>query len=262
MKLKLIESSYTDTLKYRVNNDDDLIIIKKNGEVIDKGMVDYLKDNWNRFDDFRFDENRKLYVFNDGKDEYTMEKIIVESDDLKESFNPSGYTKAIQAISEGIENDEDIEALKQYLQNIIHYCKSLADDYNITVTLEEEIEESEGEATQPADIAKKEEYRKLVRPDFKVGTKLEESYNYIGRDTGEPGRDSNSHIEHVYTLYDELGEVDTFKSREAAEQYIEDHKDDPIYTEEYGYTNGPGFRIEEDDREVLNNKIVVKDDLI
>ena len=68
-------------------------------------------------------------------------------------------------------------------------------------------------------------------------------------------------MEHIYTVYDCFGEVDTFKSKEDAEKYIEEHKDDEMYTEEYGCSNGPEFRIDEDDIEVNNKKIVIKDDL-
>lgn len=91
---------------------------------------------------------------------------------------------------------------------------------------------------------------------------LNESYNYIGTDTGEAGRSDKSHMEHTFTVYDCFGEVETFKSKEDAEKYIEEHKDDDLYTDpEYGCENGPEFRIEEDDIEVNNKKIVVKDDL-
>ena len=90
---------------------------------------------------------------------------------------------------------------------------------------------------------------------------LNESYNYIGKDTGEAGRNDKSHMEHIYTVYDCFGEVDTFQSKEDAEKYIEEHKDDEMYTEEYGCSNGPEFRIDEDDIEVNNKKIVIKDDL-
>ena len=117
------------------------------------------------------------------------------------------------------------------------------------------------EATQPEDIAKKEEYQKMVTPNFKKGKKLKEAYNYIGTDTGNPGRNDKSHIEHIYTVYDCFGEVETFKTKEDAENYINDHKDDDIYSEEYGCSNGPEFRIDEDDIEVMNKKIIVKDDL-
>ena len=91
---------------------------------------------------------------------------------------------------------------------------------------------------------------------------LNESYNYIGTDTGEAGRSDKSHMEPTFTVYDCFGEVETFKSKEEAEKYIEEHKDDDLYTDpEYGCENGPEFRIEEDDIEVNNKKIVVKDDL-
>ena len=78
-----INKSYDDDRKYRINYDDDLIVIRKNGEVIDKGLVDSLKDNWNRFEDFHFDSNKKKYVCEYNGDTYTIEKIIVESS-LKE----------------------------------------------------------------------------------------------------------------------------------------------------------------------------------
>lgn len=72
-------SNYEELRKYRINNDDDLIVIRKNGEVIAKGMVDNLKDNWDRFKDFIFDEETKKYVCEYNGDTYTIEKIIVES---------------------------------------------------------------------------------------------------------------------------------------------------------------------------------------
>ncbi len=52
---------------------------------------------------------------------------------LEEDFDPRGYTKAIQAISDGIENDEDLDALQKYLQDIVGYCNSIANDYNLTI---------------------------------------------------------------------------------------------------------------------------------
>ena len=74
--------------KYRINNDDDLIVIRKNGEVIAKGMVDNLKDNWDRFDGFIFDEKQKKYVWEYNGDTFTVEKIIVEN--VKEGYE-QGY---------------------------------------------------------------------------------------------------------------------------------------------------------------------------
>lgn len=59
--------------------------------------------------------------------------VKVEEYELKESFNPTGYTKVIDAISAGIETDEDEEALQKYLQDIINYCRSIAEDYDILV---------------------------------------------------------------------------------------------------------------------------------
>lgn len=74
-------SNYEELRKYRMDNDDDLIIIRKNGEVIAKGMVDDLKDNWEDFEDFTFDEETKKYICEYNGDIYTVEKIIVESAD-------------------------------------------------------------------------------------------------------------------------------------------------------------------------------------
>ena len=60
------------------------------------------------------------------------EKMTSEGiNDVEEAFDPNGYTNAIRAISDGIEDDTDIEALQDYLQNIIGYCRSIADDYDI-----------------------------------------------------------------------------------------------------------------------------------
>ena len=57
---------------------------------------------------------------------------------LKESFDPTGYTKAIEAINAGIETDEDKEALQKYLQDLIGYIRSIAEDYDILVEGKEE----------------------------------------------------------------------------------------------------------------------------
>ena len=58
---------------------------------------------------------------------------VVHKSKLSESFNPTGYTNAIRAIGAGIENDEDTEALQKYLQDIIGYCRSIAEDYGVLV---------------------------------------------------------------------------------------------------------------------------------
>lgn len=52
---------------------------------------------------------------------------------LDESFDPRGYSKVIKAIGDGIENDDNLDDLRDYLQNIIGYCRSIADDYGILV---------------------------------------------------------------------------------------------------------------------------------
>jgi len=52
---------------------------------------------------------------------------------LDESFDPRGYSKVIQAIGDGIENDDNLDDLRDYLQSIIGYCRSIADDYGILV---------------------------------------------------------------------------------------------------------------------------------
>lgn len=88
---------------------------------------------------------------------------------------------------------------------------------------------------------------------------IKESYNYIGLDTGEQGRDGRSHIEHIFTVYDQYGEVETFKTEREAQQYIDDHKDDTFWQDEG--MEQPEYRIEEDDIEVMNEKITIQDDL-
>ena len=62
--------------------------------------------------------------------------------------------------------------------NLLNYHQEIEDWVNKPAEIEDEedeiIEDSE-EATQPEDIAKKEEYKKMVTPEFKVGKKIKES---------------------------------------------------------------------------------------
>ena len=73
------------------------------------------------------------------KDEEKAEPIdesFLESLELNENRNAlmgRGYTNAIRAINDGITTDEDEEALQKYLQEIIGYCRSIADDYGLLI---------------------------------------------------------------------------------------------------------------------------------
>ena len=93
--------------KYRISNDDDLIVIRKNGEVIDKGLVDSLKDRWDRFEGFNFDDKEKKYICDYNGDRYTIEKIVV--DDLKEGYD-QGYMGNDFTELEDMYLNEDITA--------------------------------------------------------------------------------------------------------------------------------------------------------
>lgn len=92
---------------------------------------------------------------------------------LKEGYiSPTKVTAVYRAINDGLDT-EDVEEIRNYLQQIVDYCISYANDYNITLSYSEDYNESD-EATQPSDIAKKEEYKKLVTPDFKRGKSITE----------------------------------------------------------------------------------------
>ena len=54
--------------------------------------------------------------------------------DIPENLNESeGYTNAVKAISDGIEDDENPDDVREYLQNIIGYCRSIANDRGVVV---------------------------------------------------------------------------------------------------------------------------------
>lgn len=142
-----INESYDDDRKYRINNDDDLIVIRKNGEVIDKGLVDSLKDNWNDFEDFHFDSNKKKYVCEYNGDTYTIEKIIVESslkededyviDDEKMKKYAAKYQASDKRSKEMFKGNYDPYSQPQEIIDIINKgiagCsswKELMNDYN------------------------------------------------------------------------------------------------------------------------------------
>lgn len=85
---------------------------------------------------------------------------------LDEAFDPSGYTKVIQAIGDGIEDDDDLDELRNYLQNIIGYCRSIADDYGILV---------EDVNSPKADTDKKEEEVVDDKSDVELVAEFQES---------------------------------------------------------------------------------------
>ena len=60
-------------------------------------------------------------------------KPIKVIEKLNESYSPTGYTKAMQAILDGIEDDTDEEALQKYLQDIIGFCRTVAEDFGVLV---------------------------------------------------------------------------------------------------------------------------------
>lgn len=259
MRLKLVESDYNSLNKeiqdtvYDAFEGTDFMI--SGVELMDDGKIvfdvsaagpDGMMD---REAEIRVPEINYLDAVRNACEDWMIEHgspdSFYDSENIKESFSPQGYTKVIRAINDGIETDEDTEELRKYLQNIVSYCKGIADDYNLTLTLEETLDETldetsveeykgknaidtdkllkklhtiqndisnllgpihkqadvtlivkqlrdtidkaedakksdslledeceTSEATQPKDIAKKEEYRKMVRPDFKVGSKI------------------------------------------------------------------------------------------
>lgn len=118
-----LEESYEDDAKYRINYEDDLIIIRKNGEVIDKGIYDYLKDNWNDFDDFHFDSKQKKYVYEYNGDTYTVEKVVVESS-LKESYAIVDYYDA-----DGYEQEKIVNGKSP--KDVETKVKRIADKYEV-----------------------------------------------------------------------------------------------------------------------------------
>lgn len=63
-------------------------------------------------------------------------------EEMDESFDPAGVTKVLQAINDGIETDEDEEALTNYLTEIVGYCKSIADDYDLYIPAFDDMNES------------------------------------------------------------------------------------------------------------------------
>jgi len=74
----------------------------------------------------------------EGRDKEIMEESLKElniilNENTNEDFSPYGYSKAIKAISDGIENDTDLDGLQKYLQNIVGFCKSIADDYDLAI---------------------------------------------------------------------------------------------------------------------------------
>lgn len=82
------------------------------------------------------------------------------------------------------------------------------------------------------------------------------SYNYIGIDTGDIGSHKDTHVEKVYTVHDQFGELDGFKNKRDAESFIESQK--RMDYEEYG--EEPEYWIDEELIDVSNKRIIVNDE--
>ena len=88
-------------------------------------------------------EEELLDKIKEAKDVY--KKISDET--LNERFDPSSYTNAIKAISDGIKDDTNEEDLLDYLCHIYKYIKEIADDYNLTLC-----ESTEQETNEPDEV--------------------------------------------------------------------------------------------------------------
>lgn len=142
-KLNDIESKYQEYSKEHPLNAEKYIFdpeyTKYTDEVM-KGMGMTLKDVQ---DDYENNQQSDWYVdiarlADKNKFRKEVYKESNPKEDLGESFDPTGYTKAIEAINAGIETDEDKEALQKYLQDLIGYIRSIAEDYDVLVEGEKE----------------------------------------------------------------------------------------------------------------------------
>jgi len=95
-------------------------------ESVAKAKRSSLLESLNNMANKATDEDKKIM-------QETIRNLKESIEKVDEDFSPQGYTKVLQAINDGMETDEDLEALQKYLQNIIGYCKSIADDYNLPI---------------------------------------------------------------------------------------------------------------------------------
>ena len=105
--------------------------------------ANYSENNGDSEDDYPDDE--LLEAVDSYLDKISMEwarNKKAEQDSLGESFDPAGITRVLRAISDGIETDEDEEGLTDYLSQIVGYCKSIADDYNLYIPAFDDMNES------------------------------------------------------------------------------------------------------------------------
>lgn len=75
------------------------------------------------------------------------EKYVPDDAKLGEEFNPENVTSVMTAINNGIEDDEDINEIKHYLDQIVSHCQSIADGYDIKLDLHY-FDESMNESTE------------------------------------------------------------------------------------------------------------------
>ena len=171
LKLKLIESenlneSWMTSQIAVLNALDDAL--RKDEELQDKdrasefleGIINWIKD-YAKDNDLYLDENNFMDSEEFPKDE---DKIDLENSTDEE------IEKWLNANNDRREHSEEFN---NYWLEVYKYLEDKKDKEKELVT-----EEEESEATQVEDIAKKEEYKNMVTPSFKIGkkiTSLEES---------------------------------------------------------------------------------------
>ena len=132
---------------------------------------------------------------------------------LTESISPFAYTTVINAINDGIE-DDDKEALQNYLQDIIKYCRSIAEDYDIFV---ESIDTEESES-MPVDNAEGlvEELQKALKENNELAgtiTKLQEKLSVSYAKEADLQEEVNRYFRSVKKLSEECKKVEPLKTK-------------------------------------------------
>lgn len=102
-----------------------------------------------------------------------VQQLKSMKNELNESFDPTGYTKAIEAINAGIETDEDKEALQKYLQDLVGYIRSIAEDYDVLVEGEKEANDAYYKVNEVTQALIK------VKPFIEGNDELEKIYSDI-----------------------------------------------------------------------------------
>ncbi len=178
-----------------------------------KSLQESLKESMNNSSD----NDKKIML-----ETLTNLHLLEEKEDKEEEQIPNHYVEVVNSIDLGI-NKEDLDSIKNYLQDIISYCKSVANDYSIELEPEEDvnsesidIDNSSEEMAVDNNEAQLEELQNVLKENNELAktiTKLQEKLSVGYAKEIEMQSKLESYTTSIKKLSVNVGKVDSLKTK-------------------------------------------------